>query len=211
MDFPALAHARHSVRQFQPGITIDDDELRAIFALVVLSPSSFNLQHWQFVAVRDPARKQALRGVAYGQAQVEQCAAAIVVCGRLDAHGDAARIYADAGREMQDKYVPMIAGVYRDQPQLQREEAIRSGALAGMTLMYAAKARGWDTGPMIGFDAGKVARMLALPDSVVPVMLVVLGKALDGVQPVRGYRRPLSEVVALETADGAHLRDRPGR
>jgi len=210
VEFPALTRARHSVRQYQSGLTIGDDELHAIFDLVVLSPSSFNLQHWQFVVVREPARKVALRALAYGQAQVEHCAAAIVVCGRLDAHRDAARIYADAGREMQDKYVPMIEGVYRDQPQLQREEAIRSGALAGMTLMYAAKARGWDTGPMIGFDAAKVAGMLALPDSVVPVMLVVLGKALDGVQPARGYRRPVSEVVALETLDGARLSDHAG-
>ncbi|MEQ8663323.1 MAG: nitroreductase family protein [Gammaproteobacteria bacterium] len=198
MEFSAIATARHSVRQFAPDVTIDDAELATIFTEVVLSPSSFNLQHWQFVVVRDAARKQALRGLAFGQAQVEQCAAAILVCGRLDAHLDAARIYGDEPTEVRDKYVPMIEGVYREQPGLQREEAIRSGALAAMSLMYAAKNRGWDTGPMIGFDAVKVAKMLELPDNVVPVMLVVLGRAAGGQQPPRGYRRPLAEVLHYE-------------
>lgn len=205
MNFSELAQARHSVRHYTPGLAIDDAELSAIFADVALSPSSFNLQHWQFVVVRDAARKRELRGMSFGQQQVEDSAAAIVVCGRLDAHADAPRIYADAPAPMREKFVPMIAAVYERQPALQREEAVRSGALAAMSLMYAAKARGWDTGPMIGFDAAKVSAFLGLDAQTVPVMLVVLGKALNGEQPQRLYRRPLEEIVRLETQDGARL------
>lgn len=205
MNFSELAQARHSVRHYTPGLSIDDGELTAIFADVALSPSSFNLQHWQFVVVREPARKRELRGMAFGQQQVEDCAAAIIVCGRLDAHADAPRIYEDAPAPMREKFVPMIAAVYERQPALQREEAVRSGALAAMSLMYAAKARGWDTGPMIGFDAAKVSTFLGLDAQTVPVMLVVLGKALNGEQPQRLHRRPLDEIVRLETQDGPRL------
>lgn len=208
MDFTQLARERHSVRRYQPGLQIEDAELQAIFHLVQLSPSSFNLQHWRFVVVREQARKRALRGLSYGQQQVEDCAAVVLVCGRLDAHEDAAALYAQATAELRDKFVPMIAGVYAGQPALQREEAVRSGALAAMSLMYAAKATGWDSGPMIGFDATQVAALLALPPTLLPVMMVTLGKALDGVQPARLYRRPLAEVVHLETAEGATLADR---
>lgn len=207
MEFSELARARRSIRQYQPGVTISDEDLRAIFAEVVLSPSSFNLQHWQFVIVRDSTRKQTLRGLAYGQAQVEQCAAAVVVCGRLDAHLDADRIYNSEPSATRDKYVPMITAVYRGAPQLAREEAIRSGALAAMSLMYAAKNRGWDCGPMIGFDAAKVATMLALGEQTVPVMLVVIGRAVVSGVGVRAYRRPLAEVVRLESLHGAALAD----
>jgi nitroreductase len=205
VNFSELAQSRHSVRHYTPGLTIDDAELQAIFAEVALSPSSFNLQHWQFVVVREQARKHALRGMSFGQQQVEDCAAAIVVCGRLDTHEDAPRIYENAPAPMREKFVPMIAAVYKNQPALQREEAVRSGALAAMSLMYAAKARGWDTGPMIGFDAAKVAGFLELDAQTVPVMLVVLGKALNGDQPQRLYRRPLAEIVKLETQGGASL------
>lgn len=205
MEFSSIARDRHSVRHYQPGIEIPNSELQAIFEEVVLGPSSFNCQHWKFVVVRDQARKTQLRGLAFGQAQVEQAAAVILICGRLDAHEDAARLYADEAEETRKKFVPMINAVYTGQPALQREEAIRSGAMAAMSLMYAAKNRGWDTGPMIGFDAAKVGALLALDEQTVPVMMVVIGKALDGRQPARGYRRPLQEVVKLERLDGVSL------
>lgn len=201
-----MAEARHSVRIYEPGLEIGDRDLKQIFDTVVLGPSSFNIQHWKFVVVRDQARKTELRGFAFGQAQVEAAAAVVLVCGCLNAYEDASRIYADADAAAREKYVPMIEGAYKDQPALQREEAVRSGSLAAMSLMYAAKAIGWDSGPMIGFDGAKVGAMLRLDSNTVPVMMIVLGKALGGVQPQRGYRRPVEEVVKLESLDGESLR-----
>ena len=151
--------------------------------------------------------KQVLRGMAYGQQQIEDCAAVVLVCGRLDAFEEAAVLYAQAAEEIRDKFVPMIGGVYRGQPALQREEAIRSGALAAMTLMYAARHFGWDSGPMIGFDAAKVSTLTELPATVVPVLMMTLGKALEGAIPARLYRRPVSEIVQFETFQGTALAD----
>ncbi len=205
MDFFELAESRHSVRIYEPGIEINDAELKRIFDAVVLSPSSFNIQHWKFVVVRDQSRKTELRGLSFGQAQVEQAAAVVLVCGRLDAYRDAAQIYGDADTATREKYVPMIEGAYTGQSALQREEAVRSGSLAAMSLMYAAKAAGWDSGPMIGFDGVKVGALLSLDENTIPVMMVVIGKALDGQQPQRGHRRPVEEVVKLESLDGASL------
>lgn len=205
MEFFELAATRRSVRIYEPGLQISDADLKRIFDAVVLTPSSFNIQHWKFIVVRDETRKTELRSIAFGQAQVEQAAAVVLVCGRLDAYVDASRIYADADEVSRNKYLPMIEGAYKDQPALQREEAIRSGSLAAMSLMYAAKAIGWDSGPMIGFDAAKVGAMLKLDGNTVPVMMVVVGKALDAEQKPRVYRRPVSEVVKLERSDGASL------
>jgi nitroreductase len=206
VDFFELAATRHSVRSYDPGVEIGDADLRRIFDAVILGPSSFNIQHWKFVVVRDGARKTELRGAAFGQAQVEEAAAVVLVCGRLDAYADAARIYGDADAATRDRTVPMIEGVYEGQASLQREEVVRSGSLAAMSLMYAAKALGWDSGPMIGFDPAKVGAVLNLDGNTVPVMMVVIGKALGGRQPPRAYRRPVEEVVRLETLDGASLR-----
>lgn len=205
MEFSELVRSRRSVRHYLPDVSIDDAELAAIFEEVLLSPSSFNMQHWQFVVVRDQARKTTLRGLSYGQAQVESCAAVVLVCGRTDAWQDAARVYADAPDDVREKYVPMIEGAYKGQPSLERDEVIRSGALAAMSLMYAARNRGWDSGPMIGFDAGKVAAELGLPATVLPVMMVVLGKADSAQLRERAYRRPLDEVVHSETWGGGGL------
>ena len=50
---------------------------------------------------------------------------------------------------------------------LQRDEAQRSIGMAMQTLMLAAKAIGYDSCPMIGFDIDKVAELINLPSDYV--------------------------------------------
>jgi nitroreductase len=183
MEFSDLARARRSVKSYDPAHAVTDAELRALFELVALTPTSFNLQHQRFVVVRDPARKRALRAAAMNQPQVESASAAVVVLGKLDAH---------AGRGER------IENYYAGKPALARDEAIRSASLAAMTLMYAALDAGYASGPMIGFDPDAVARVIELPPGYVPVMLVVIGKPAGEPRP-RADRLPLSESVRLET------------
>lgn len=204
MQFTDVVTGRRSVKNYDPNHAVTDDELKALFAKVVLSPSSFNLQHWRFVVVRDGKQKAALRKVAFNQEQVATASAVIVVLGKLTAHEDAARILGDAPQKVRDNMVPMIHGFYAEKVAAQRDEAIRSASLAAMTLMYAAYDMGYATGPMIGFDPQGVAEVIGLDQHHVPVMLVVLGKQIGDLRP-RSSRLPLSHVVKLETFTGPSL------
>jgi len=204
MEFDAVAGARRSVKQFDADHEISDDELRAMFERVVLSPSSFNLQHWRFVVVRDREMKAALCEASWKQEQVAKASAVVVIAGKLDAHRDAARIYADTPQKVQEMLLPMIEGFYEGKAALQRDEAVRSGSLAAMTLMYTAHDMGYASCPMIGFDPKRVWELLGLDDNHVPVMMVVIGKQVGELRG-RPSRLPIAEVVRLETADGAGL------
>jgi len=203
MDLAAAIQSRGSVKAYDPDHVVSDDQLKQLFALVVRSPSSFNLQHWRFIAVRDAATRQALMAAAWGQSHVGQCSVDVVVCGKLLAHEDAPEIFADAPAEMASRMLPMIQGFYAGKPQLQRDEALRSGSLAAMTLMLAAQDLGLATCPMIGFDPVKVAAILGIPDDHVPVMIVTLGKATRPARPTG--RLPLQRVVKLGRFDGPGL------
>ena len=204
MEFSDVVLNRRSVKSYLTDQTISDAELSALFEEVVLSPSSFNLQHWCFVVLRDGERQAQLKELAWGQPQVSDASAAILVCGKLDAWKDAAAIYSHTPEAVQEQMVPMINGMYESNEQLCRDEAIRSASLAAMSLMYAAQNKGYATGPMIGFDQAKAAEFCELPDTVIPVMLVVLGKQ-DTASRSRDPRRPLSEVVKLESFIGIGL------
>jgi nitroreductase len=204
MEFSEIIHARRSVKCYDPSERISDATLHAIFEDVILSPSSYNLQHWHFIAVRNPEVKKQLRQAAWGQPQVEEAAVTILVLGKLNAHEDAPRIYADAPDDVRARLVPMIAGFYDHNPQKQHDEALRSGSLAAMALMLAARARGFDTGPMIGFDPEAVCKILGVPGNYIPVMMIVLGTCVEPPRP-RDYRKPVSEVVSLDAMDGMGL------
>lgn len=204
MEFSVILARRRSIKTYDSSKTIDRKELQQLFAEVTLSPSAFNLQHWTFVAVMDPDQKKKLREAAWGQPQVEECSVALVVCGKLDAFEDVEQIYQESPAEVQAKVVPMVRDFYQGKEQLQRDEAIRGATLAAMTLMLCATNRGWDTGPMIGFDPEAVSRVIRLTPNFIPVMLVVLGIARGDIRP-RAYRRPVAEFVRIDALDGPGL------
>ena len=204
MEFSELVRQRASVKSFDPDKTISDTELKELFDEVVLSPSSFNLQHWTFIAVKDRAMKKKLQEAAFGQTQMEECAVAVLVCGKVDAFKDAPEIYKNVPQEIQDLVLPKIHNFYAGKDQLQRDEAIRSASLAAMTLMYGAVNRGWGTCPMIGFDPKAVSSLLNLTPNLIPVMFVTLGYQKNPPRP-RGYRHPVAQVVRLNTLTGPPL------
>lgn len=204
MQFSDTLETRRSVSKFDPGHEITDQELQTLFGQVTLTPSSFNLQHWRFVVVRDPSIKAELRKAAYGQEQIETASAAIVVLGKLNAHDDAAEIYSSAPDPVRASLLPMIVRFYENKPSLQRDEAIRSASLAAMTLMLAATDMGYATGPMIGFDPDAVRRVVKLDERHIPVMIIVIGKQKGDLRP-RPWRFPPAVIADLETFGGPDL------
>ncbi|MHC4817343.1 MAG: nitroreductase family protein [Planctomycetota bacterium] len=187
--------SRRSIKSFDPDHEIDDATLEEIFALVTRAPSSFNLQHWRFVVVRDQAHKDRLRTASYGQPHVGEASAVVVVAARLDAHEDAARVQEHVpDAKQREDLVKLIQGFYAGKPEFQRDEAIRSASLAAMTLMLVAQSKGLATCPMIGFDPDQVTAIAELKDNCFPVMLVVLGKPGEG-KPFPTSRLPLPDVV----------------
>jgi len=198
----SVIHERTSVNLFDSGKEISKAEIRAIVSDAIQAPSSYNIQHWRFVAVTDPEKKRQLQAAAYNQTKVGQASATIIVLGDLRGYEKLDRIYApliERGvmtKEAAASAIRRATAAYVDNPQFQRDEAIRSGALAGMTLMIAAQARGYATGPMIGFEPEKVKKLFNLSDRYVPVMLITLGHAAPG-NAQRKPRLGVEEVLAF--------------
>jgi nitroreductase len=204
MTVEEAVRSRRSRKSFDPAHAVDDATLRRLFGLVALTPSSFNLQHWRFVVVRDEARRRLLQAASFGQRHVGEAPAVVVVAAKLNAHEDGARANGHAPPEVLKSLVPVIERYYEGNPQFQRDEAIRSASLAAMVLMLAAEAEGLATCPMIGFAPAKVAAAVELDARHIPVMLVCLGRRGPG--PLLPTSRfPLGETVKLESLHGAGL------
>ena len=147
---------RRSVKHYDASYQMSEAEIQQLMELAILSPTSFNMQNWRFVVVTDPELRQGLRAAAWNQAQVTDACFTLLICADLKApFKEPGRYWKDAPPEAQEKLVPMIPGFYKDKEQLQRDEAMRSCGIAAQTVMLAAKAMGYDTCPMIGFDAKK--------------------------------------------------------
>ena len=92
----------------------------------------------------------------------------------------------------------MITSFYEDNPQLKNDEAIRSIGIAAQTLMLSAKAMGYDSCPMIGFDTEKVGEIIDLPKNHLIGMMLTIGKAIKPANK-RGGQLAFNKVVFNES------------
>ncbi len=91
----------------------------------------------------------------------------------------------------------MVKPFYEGKDQLIRDEAIRSSALGGMTLMLAGRAMGYDSCPMIVFESEAVAKLVNLPSDHIISFMIPVGKQAKPAWD-RGPRLPDSKVVIYD-------------
>jgi nitroreductase len=186
---------RRAVKHFDPSHQFTRQETEQLLELAMQAPSSFNIQHWRLVNVTDKALRAKLREAAFDQAQVTDASLLFVVTVDIKAwEKDPARYWVNAPKEAQDILVPWINPFYSGNEQLQRDEAMRSAGIMMQTMMLAAKAMGYDSCPMVGFDFAKVAELIHLPKDYAVAAMLVIGKGTKPAWPKPGFI-PKSEMV----------------
>lgn len=202
MSITELIKSRTSAGSYDASRHLSETEITELIDLATHAPSAFNLQNWKFVAVRSAEAKARLLPLAFGQAKVVDAAVTFLVCGTLDEHlslPSALQPTRDAGiidDAIYDGWLGAAQNMYGANPGFQRDEAIRSAALAAMTLMLAAQGKGLVSCPMIGFDQAGVAEAFGLQPTEVPVMLVTVGYP-GPVNWPKKPRKPVSQVLTL--------------
>ncbi|ART80483.1 nitroreductase family protein [Oceanisphaera avium] len=169
---------RRAVKQYDAAFIMPEADIKQLFHCMLQAPTAFNLQHWRFVQVEDRQLRAEMRKAAGDQAQVTDASLLLVLCADTQAwQRNPAHCWRHAPINTQDLMLSMIHGFYENQPQLQRDEAIRSIGMVAQTAMLAAKAMGYDSCPMIGFDTQRVSELIQLPDDHVIGMMLTIGKA----------------------------------
>ena len=195
MDTFDAIEQRRSIKHFDKNHKLSESEIEKLLSLAILSPTSYNIQNWRFVLVKDSETRKKIRSAAWDQAQVTDSSLLLILCADLKAwKKQPERYWKTAPKEIQDMFVKMIGDFYDGKEQLHRDEAMRSCGIVAQTIMLTAKAMGYDSGAMIGFDSEKVAKIINLPDDHVIGLMVVVGKQVKPASP-RGGQLPLSDIV----------------
>lgn len=195
MDTFDAIYARRAVKQYDPNHKLSDAEVSKLLEAAIQSPTSFNIQHWRFVIVDDPDLRAQIRAAGNDQAQMTDASLLIVMTGDAQAwNKDPARYWRNAPKDVADLLVNWMGPFHEGNERLQIDEAQRSIGMAMMTLMLSAKAMGYDSCPMIGFDHDAVAKLINLPDDHVIGPMVAIGKGTKDPWPKPG-QLTLDEVV----------------
>lgn len=200
---------RRSVNFFKPDVEISDDTIRELLSLANLAPSSFNLQPWRVVVVREKERKKALRKCAFDQPKAEEASAVLIIIADPDAvelHGERvleswAELGYLTGEEQKEMYRGMMKQLYGEKASLVRKIfATKNAGLFAMNLMNAARGLGLETHPMDGFDEAAIKKQFGIPaDKIIP-MLVAIGHLKKGVTLLpRAFRRDIDEFTGFDS------------
>jgi nitroreductase len=208
MDVLEAIRQRRSINFFEPGKEIPDEKLKELLDIANLSPSSFNVQPWKVVVVRNPERKKVLRQCAFDQPKAEESSAVLIMVADpnfLEENFDRVlQSWVELGYITEDKRDgnrDLAKNLYGATPEDPRRKfvAVKNTSLYAMSLMLAAKAMGLETHPMDGIDEACIKKEFGIPEDKVIPMLVAVGYLKEGVQLLpRAFRRNLDEFVKQE-------------
>jgi len=207
MDIVQALKERRSINFFESGKEIPDEKLKELLEIANLSPSSFNLQPWKVVVVKDPERKKVLRQCAMNQPKVEEASVVLILVADPVAMEENIGRILDSWQElgymksdMREVYIGMANNLYGPADSLKRKIfAVKNTSLFAMNIMIAAKGLGLETHPMDGFDEECIKKEFNIPgDKTIP-MLIAVGYLKTGITLLpRAFRRNINEFVKLE-------------
>ncbi|WP_214808473.1 nitroreductase family protein [Exiguobacterium sp. s102] len=201
-DFMEIVKGRRSIRNYDTDVKISKEEMTQILEEATLAPSSVNMQPWRFLVIDSEEGKATLAPLAkFNQVQVETSSAVIAVFGDMNAIDQLENIYDTAvaqglmPQEVRDRQVPAIKGMYENVPASALKDSILiDSGLVSMQLMLVARAHGYDTNPIGGYEKDQIAEAFGMDkDRYVPVMLLSIGKAVDAGYP--SVRLPINDIA----------------
>jgi len=195
MDTFEAINTRRAIKKFDSTYKMTPEQVNSLMELTILSPTSYNQQNWRFITVTDQLIKEQISKAARGQAQPSDGSLVIILCGNMNAwKEDPLRYWKNSTSEKQELVKNSLKKKYEDNPQNQRDEAMRSCGFAGQTIMLAARQMGLDSCPMVGFEYDELAKIINLPENHLIVLMIVVGKAAEPANP-RGGQLSIDKVV----------------
>ncbi len=168
---------------------VSDDDLRRIYDLAVLGPTSANASPARFVFCRTVAAREKLAAcVSAANAPKVRAAPVTVIIGMdLEFHEQLPKLFPHA--DARSWFAGNDAAI--------RATAFRNSSLQGAYLMLAARALGFDCGPMSGFDPAAVDAAFFAGTRVETNFICSIGHGTDEKLMARLPRLAFDEAATL--------------
>ncbi len=191
---------RHACKRFDPARKVPEEELRFILEAGRLAPSSFGMEPWRFLVIRDDALKARLRPHCWDQPQITECSDLIIILGRIADPLDP-NYYGRMFRRRGLDAAKTAAYIQRYESYVSALHSIpgwvsRQCYIAADHMMLIAAQIGIDSCPIEGFEPRKVDKELGLDRKKErSVLLLPLGYRVQ--EPGPKLRRSFDEVVSF--------------
>lgn len=189
LSVPAAIEARRSVKHFRPD-PIDESTLDRLIDLTLAAPSSWNLQPWRIVLVRDAEQRTALHEAAFRQSQIAEAPVTFVFAVDFEAwqhdlidvvaQARADGAWPDGYCDATLKFAPQGQAGLRAAGRL-REYAIKDAMIAATHTVLAAQSFGLGSTFMNGWTEDAVKAVIGAADrpEIAIAVLLPVGHPLE--------------------------------
>lgn len=185
MDFNRVINERRAVNFFDTTKDVPESLVRQVIEMAAKTPSSFNLQPWSLMALRNKKDKLRLQQHAMNQPKVSEAPVTFIVLGDRRGWADENPFVERTFKEMikagaatedsRDWFSGARKKLYGGNEETQLAFACKNAGFFAMSLMLAAKSMGLDTHPMDGFDHEAVKKEFKIPEHYWVPVLIAMG------------------------------------
>ncbi len=193
---------RHACKHFDTTKTIPTEEFEALLEVIRTSPSSFGMEPWRVLVIRDPKVRKALKSSCWNQAQIVEASELLI----FTTDNDAVRSDSPYVRQMfqrrglPNEAVDAYMGVYENYlTPIEEDEILLENWTAKQCYIALANAMTFaatleiDSCPIEGFDKEGVEAILDLPYGHSVAVMCAFGYRVNPQSPQ--MRLPLKEIV----------------
>jgi nitroreductase/dihydropteridine reductase len=198
MEFKDIVKNRRSIRQYQD-MPVRESTISELLEIIGLSVSAMNLQPWKIKVVSDQETKDKLFAATLGMNQVKTCSHLLVLCADIDYPAIIERLgktQAAAGvpEEMRQRTCEMATNRSSGMTAEQRLQWSKEQVFIALgNAVNGAYSLGLGACPMTAFRPDEFARILELPPTLVPTVMVSVGYSAEDGSPK--LRHPVSDVT----------------
>lgn len=198
--FADVIRERRSVRVYDKSVRLSHEEIKELLKEATLAPSSSNVQPWRFLVIETEELKAKLQPIAYNQSQVTEAAAVIAVLGDTEGYKKLGDIFGESvkkgymAEDTAKSFVERSINTYASLPEERMHKVLHiDGGIVSQQLMLVARAHGYDTVPMAGYNEAEFKQAFGVSDRYVTIMLIALGKAAKPGHPTT--RLPIDDIT----------------
>src|SRR3989339_1090385 len=163
MEFKQIVMERYATKMFD-GRKIAASKVDELLEIIRHAPSSFNIQPWKIMVISDKSVKEKLAPASWNQPQITSCSHLLVFCANTDIVGNINLLEKKMSVDKPESvagYVKMMRDFEKGMNDEKRLSwAQRQAYLALGNAVNGAKALGFDSCPMEGFDPAQYSKIL---------------------------------------------------
>ncbi|MCG8642073.1 MAG: nitroreductase family protein [Desulfobacterales bacterium] len=204
--FKKISEKRRSINFFDTNRDVPEETLVEMVDLAANTPSSFNLQPWNLMVLRQAEEKERLRPLAWDQPKVTEAPVVLIVLADKTGWQEGHPVFEKNWEEMlrsgamqtnqRDWFLNATQSLYNWSGDANLAFAAKNTGFFAMSLMYAATSLGLETHPMDGFDHEAVQKGFKIPDNYWIPLLLAVGYKKPGLElhPAK-WRKSYHEIV----------------